>query len=127
MQNFRKKINFWKTFFSPSPTHNIRSKQPPNRKSQFRRRTEVHVHPRLTSRQPRSDRRPQLLLSLSPNSKRKTTTFLELSRLTHHEMKAAEVICKYSQTCVPYNNHPHDPKFVAVVDRGSLFRGSFTL
>jgi hypothetical protein len=26
-----------------------------------------------------------------------------------------------------YNDHPWDPKFVAVVDRWSLFRGSFTL
>ncbi len=26
-----------------------------------------------------------------------------------------------------YNDHPRDPKFVAVVDRWSLFRGSVTL
>ncbi len=26
-----------------------------------------------------------------------------------------------------YNDHPRDPKFVAVVERWSLFRGSFTL
>ena len=32
----------------------------------------------------------------------------------------------YSQTCF-YNDHLRDPKFVVVVDRGSLFRGSFML
>jgi hypothetical protein len=30
------------------------------------------------------------------------------------------------ETCVT-NNHPRDPRFVAVVDRWSLFRGSFIL
>jgi hypothetical protein len=34
--------------------------------------------------------------------------------------------CREPNTVKPeYNNHPRDPKFVAVLDRWSLFRGNF--
>jgi hypothetical protein len=35
---------------------------------------------------------------------------------------------EHSQTCkLKYNDHPRDPKFVPVVDKWSLFRGSAVL
>jgi len=36
-------------------------------------------------------------------------------------------MCEEHTVKLVYNDHPWDPKFVAVVDRWSLFRGSFML
>ncbi len=84
---FRKKVSFWRSFFSPSPTPNIRSNQHQNRIWRPRRLTHVQLHPRLTSRQTPLDRQQHQILGLSLNNNSKAITFLELSRLIHQEMK----------------------------------------
>ncbi len=47
--------------------------------------------------------------------------------LTVFETKKASRYKFRATVKLVYNDHPWDPKFVAIVDRWSFFRGSFTL
>ncbi len=44
---------------------------------------------------------------------------------TSIKTSVSDYILKHSQTCTLCTGHPLDSKFLAVIDRGSLFRGSF--